>query len=167
MTICSIGGCSREARKRTWCETHYARWRAHGDPMITKKRANGDGFIAAGYAAKQIDGVKKFDHVRIAESALGRPLPKGAVVHHADEDRSNNRNDNLVICPDRKYHNFLHMRIDAMKACGNANWRKCRHCRRYDDPLSLRIYTTKTGSTQAWHTACANKRAAEIRESRK
>lgn len=31
-TLCSIEGCHRASRKRTWCTTHYNRWRAHGDP---------------------------------------------------------------------------------------------------------------------------------------
>lgn len=131
-----------------------------------QKRPNGGGYIALGYIGHQIDGVRKFDHVRIAEKALGHPLPAGAVVHHANENKLDNINSNLVICPDRKYHNFLHMRIDAMKACGNPNWRKCRHCQKYDDPINLRIYETKTGATQSWHVTCANKRAAEIRRSR-
>lgn len=166
MTICTINECIKTARVRGWCGMHYARWKTHGDPCVTKKAANGNGYMALGYVGHQIDGVRKFDHVRIAEKALGRELPVGAVVHHANGDRLDNRNENLVICPDRKYHNFLHMRIDAMEACGNPNWRKCRHCQKYDDPSALRIYTTKTGSTQAWHTACANARAAEIRRSR-
>lgn len=32
--ICSIEGCERvEKLKRGWCEKHYCRWRAHGDPL--------------------------------------------------------------------------------------------------------------------------------------
>lgn len=29
---CSIDGCQKPARARTWCDMHYARWRTHGDP---------------------------------------------------------------------------------------------------------------------------------------
>lgn len=29
---CSIDGCGRPSRKRTWCQTHYTRWQDHGDP---------------------------------------------------------------------------------------------------------------------------------------
>lgn len=32
---CSIEGCKGEARRRGWCDKHYARWRATGDPRRT------------------------------------------------------------------------------------------------------------------------------------
>jgi hypothetical protein len=112
---CSVVNCSGKHKSRGLCDVHYRRYLKHGDPLITNKRANGAGFFARGYWAKQIDGVKKFDHVRIAEEVLGRPLPPGAVVHHANEDRTDNRKENLVICPNRAYHNLLHARIRAIK----------------------------------------------------
>lgn len=30
---CSIIGCERPAKSRSWCATHYMRWRIHGDPL--------------------------------------------------------------------------------------------------------------------------------------
>jgi hypothetical protein len=66
-------------------------------------------------------------------------LPLGAVVHHFDENTLNNSNDNLVICQDTKYHSLLHVRTRAYKACGNADWRKCKYCKQYDDPGNLYI----------------------------
>ena len=30
---CSIDGCERAVRSRTWCEMHYGRWKTHGDPL--------------------------------------------------------------------------------------------------------------------------------------
>ena len=35
------GPCTKAARCRGWCDTHYSRWRAHGDPSIVlaRKRA--------------------------------------------------------------------------------------------------------------------------------
>lgn len=121
MKKCTIDGCDKKAEKRTWCAMHYRRWRVHGDTNITKKRANGDGYMHLGYLGHQINGVRKFDHVRIAEKALGKPLPEGAVVHHVNEIKTDNRNENLVICPDRAYHNLIHARTDAYKATGNPN----------------------------------------------
>jgi hypothetical protein len=113
----------------------------------------GTGFILCGYVARQVDGIKKFDHVRIAEKALGRPLPREAVVHHADEDRSNNANSNLVICPNRAYHNLLHRRLDALKACGDPNKRRCEVCKQFDDVSALRIYS-RGRSSAAHHPGC-------------
>lgn len=51
------------------------------------------------------------EHLSAAESTYGGRLPKGAQVHHADQDRLNNKPSNLVICQDRKYHMLLHRRL--------------------------------------------------------
>lgn len=34
MTSCSVTGCTKDAWARGYCNTHYARWRKHGDPLI-------------------------------------------------------------------------------------------------------------------------------------
>ena len=82
-------------------------------------------------------GIKKYQHVAIAEAVLGKPLPDGAEVHHVDSNRLNNANSNLVICPNRAYHLLLHKRTRALEACGNANWLKCWICGSYDEPRNL------------------------------
>lgn len=33
---CCIDGCDRPHEARGWCKTHYARWRANGDPLAVK-----------------------------------------------------------------------------------------------------------------------------------
>jgi len=33
---CSIKGCTRPAKSRNWCGTHYERWRLKGDPLDAK-----------------------------------------------------------------------------------------------------------------------------------
>lgn len=35
---CSIEDCDRPARARGWCEMHYDRWKAHGDPLTVLPR---------------------------------------------------------------------------------------------------------------------------------
>lgn len=76
-----------------------------------------------------INGKRVDEHRLIAERALGRPLPPGAIVHHVDEDPSNNRNDNLVICQDRDYHTLLHVRLRILQAGGDPNTdRICPDC---------------------------------------
>ncbi len=70
------------------------------------------------------------EHVVIAEQALGKPLPKGAHVHHVDEDKHNNANANLVICQDAAFHHLLHLRARIVRAGGDPNiQRLCYRCK--------------------------------------
>lgn len=48
-------------------------------------------------------------HRRRAEMALGKQLPAGAEVHHADGTKADDAP--LVICQDRAYHMLLHKRM--------------------------------------------------------
>lgn len=68
-------------------------------------------------------------HVLRAEKALGKPLPRGAVVHHADGSKANDAP--LVICQDSAYHNFLHKLLRVKRAGGDPHRdRICTSCRR-------------------------------------
>lgn len=89
---------------------------------------------------------------RIAERVLGRKLAPHNRVHHFDKNVFNNDN-NLVICEDQRYHFLLHIRTDAYKATGNANFRKCGHCFKYDDP-NLMIKTTSFKKERYFHYSC-------------
>lgn len=82
-------------------------------------------------------GGKKRKHTRIAEWALGRQLPAGVEVHHVNEDKSDNRPENLVICPNHEYHHLLHVRQRAQDACGDANKRCCKFCKKWDSVNNL------------------------------
>lgn len=97
------------------------------------------------------------EHILIAEQALGKFLPVGAVVHHVDENTSHNTNDNLVICPGQGYHSLLHQRLRALRACGNPNWRKCQICKQYDNPRNLSIR-----GTIVFHRYCRNEQRKEV-----
>lgn len=76
-----------------------------------------------------------FEHIVVAEKALGRFLHERSEVHHFNEDKSNNCNQNLVICEDRSYHFLLHQRARAFKACGIPSALKCWICKQWEkDP---------------------------------
>lgn len=121
------------------------------------------------YKRVVLNGVRTVEHVLIAESVLGKKLPLGAVVHHADGNPRNNAKMNLVICPDQAYHFLLHTRMDALAACGNASWLKCEYCKQYDDPANLRLYKQKRGANfKGRHRKChAEAQIKRYRESPK
>ena len=121
------------------------------------KRVEGDGkgYITIkmkGHPNAAVNGLIR-KHTLVAEKALGKPMPPGVIVHHVDEDRSKNSPSNLVVCENNTYHLFLHRRMKALKVCGYANWRKCRFCKKYDDPENMCIYLPRNA---AWHTKCQN-----------
>jgi hypothetical protein len=60
----------------------------------------------------------KFESRRLAEKALGKPLPKGAVIHHIDGSSLNDIPTNLVVCPSHAYHMLLHARTRQLKKEG-------------------------------------------------
>lgn len=106
-----------------------------------------------GYASVSVGGnVVVLEHLRICEKVLGKPLPAKAVVHHVNGIRSDNRNENLVICQDIAYHFLLHKRMRALHNCGHADWDKCTFCKQYDDPKNI----TQSKYGQKYHNQCRN-----------
>lgn len=121
----------------------YMRTRCCGHP-----RADKNGFV--------------FEHILVVELARQQELPLTTPVHHVSENKADNRNQNLVVCDSAGYHKLLHRRQRALNASGNANWRQCRHCKRYDAPENLTISRNQSSSA-ARHKSCAALYSAELR----
>lgn len=93
-----------------------------------------------------------YEHILVVERATGIRIKSPHEIHHVNEDKADNRNSNLVVCEDKAYHALLHRRARALQACGNANFKKCRYCKRWCDPSKL-----TNGSRQSWHPRCNRK----------
>ena len=119
---CGCGGLvqhyDKQGRVRWWLLGH------HGSPRKPRQlRETLVGYRSAGRG--------KMLHVVIAETALGKPLPKRAEVHHVDGVKFNNAHSNLVICQDHAYHMLLHVRARVVRAGGNPNTQRiCFRCRK-------------------------------------
>lgn len=151
--LCSVVGCGRQHTAKGWCKMHYYRFARNGhlQSLHDGRRLNADGYVRL-----RRDGKDKKEHVEIAERALGRRLPAGVVVHHANQVKDDNRNGNLVICT-VAYHQLIHKRMRAKAACGHAEWLRCWHCGEWGPPESM------TDSGGRGHRECGNKYRVERR----
>ena len=150
---CIADGCVRQADHPIsgLCGMHYSRNKRTGS-LDSGRRERGSGTVTThGYIATTSEGKKKQAHVIVAEAALGKPLPKGAEVHHINEIKTDNRSENLVICPSKAYHKMLHTRATALSECGNASFRKCPFCKKYDNPDAMKH---NKSSRYFYHNAC-------------
>src|SRR5882672_6331482 len=127
MRVCQVEGCNRKHSRHDYCELHYKRMSRYGRTELlsnrinkngSSRRADGSGYIDEyGYVIYGNGGNDNREHVLVAEKALGKSLPKGAIIHHIDKNPSNNNPWNLVICPNQTYHNLIHQRMRALEAC--------------------------------------------------
>ena len=163
--ICKIEGCGKAVESRGWCKMHYSRSINHSDLLVAQRRANGEGTPDKGYWRISKDGRRLGEHVLVAEKALGKSLPKGVIVHHVDESKANNKNNNLVICPSAAYHALIHQRMRALEASGNASYRKCSFCKKHDDPDEMYENKRKNGSI-FHHRECHTLHYKQKRKSR-
>jgi HNH endonuclease len=122
-----------------------------------KLTKNGYGYLVFNKGGKVI-----YQHIILAESALGKPLPRGAEVHHVDGNPSNCDPKNLVICPSHAYHFLIELRTRAYDACGDPNKRRCSYCKQWDDTVNM--YTHPRRPT-AYHRDCHMARMHEIIDS--
>lgn len=111
---CSVDGCARPQHGRTYCITHYSRWRLNGDPNIVKQggrsprpQCSVDGcsgpHVGRGYCQAHYD---RFRHH--GDPLAGRP--PGAPASD----------------PDRPSYGLAHDRVRTGR--GHADTHSCAHC---------------------------------------
>lgn len=152
---CSVAGCGRKTKASGLCNMHYKRVRKTGIAGSSNriKAENGIGHVnSVGYRQVYSDGKLTYEHIVLAEKALGKKLPPGSRVHHFDEDKSNNKS-NLVLCQDEAYHRLLHKRMRALRESGDPNHLKCPYCKKYD---AAELLTINKSGGYAFHPSCHN-----------
>lgn len=84
------------------------------------------------------------EYILKIQNALGKPIPKGAEVHHIDGNPFNNLNSNLVLCQSHSYHILLHDRAKTLNECGDANKQRCFICGEYKNIEDFNKCSTRT-----------------------
>lgn len=107
-----------------------------------------------------------YEHVMVMENYLQRRLVKGEVVHHINEDTTDNRIENLLVLSASE-HKFLHQRMTAYKESGDANKRKCHICKEYDEVKNLAISFGRHNEPHFKHRACEAKYKRERKQQAK
>ncbi len=148
-------GCGRATRVPTQHDPRTGQVRGvplafcKGHRRRVDRRLTSDGYVFV-RVTEHPRAVKNFvaEHVLVAERALGRHLPAGAVVHHVNTERTDNRPSNLVVLQDGREHAQLHRRLRVLRAGGNP-WRdwvcgKCDTPKPFDQfyKLSGRAYSS-------------------------
>jgi hypothetical protein len=154
MKLCDCG-CGQPAPLA--CQTNKRRGWVKGQPIR---------FISGHHRRKSFEtysfaienGERDYLHRVRAERALGKPLPPGAEVHHADGTKRDDAP--LVICQDRSYHQLLHRRMRIVKAGGNPNTDKvCRGgCRRILGPSAFQADASQPDGLQMCCRECRRKK---------
>ncbi|MDM8357510.1 HNH endonuclease signature motif containing protein [Pandoraea communis] len=123
-------GCGQETRvapvndrSKGWVKGQPLKFiKGHGiGRAVAEKTARAIGrrtISSHGYVIVRLGAnARQYEHILVAEKALGRPLrnygrgnPATEVVHHVNGDKRDNRPGNLLICS-HEYHVSLHHRL--------------------------------------------------------
>lgn len=114
---------------RGLCSKHYKQFAKHGDPLYYEKRKKYEQNVLNGQIKDDVlyyrtykkphkgylrDPNRKYVHIRIMETKLGRKLKNEEIVHHIDFNKLNNYIENLYLCNNNSEHHKLHSQFQKL-----------------------------------------------------
>lgn len=103
-----------------------------------------------GYINCWYKGKKSYEHIKIMEEYLGRPLVKGEIIHHKDGNKTNNSIENLYLCKDIREHKLQHRIQKNIDAGVSINKVQCYSCREWKD-ISEMVAQRQSGYCKVCH----------------
>lgn len=119
-TVCPCGDVFIATRDRKYCSPACNLRRFQDDPTHQRQAGRRGGGVrgAQRHANRTTDWYLKENgqhvHRTVAAAVLGRPLRKGEVVHHEDQNKLNNLPENLIVFSSQAVHAHHH----KMQHCG-------------------------------------------------
>lgn len=144
MRICSVENCPSKHYMKSFCIKHFQRFKRYGDPLKKVKRNYGEGSIdSQGYIKVEKNGKTVPMHRWLMEQHLGKKLLPSQIVHHINEDKSDNRIENLEVM-DRGDHIRLH-KLGIFKNANNTKTHKqCPRCKDVKERTQFNKQTTNS-----------------------
>lgn len=77
-------------------------------------RLSNHGYVVSGFTRRNGRGVAIFQHRAVMEEIIGRSLSAREIVHHINENKVDNRPENLYLCADVADHMRVHRSLEKL-----------------------------------------------------
>lgn len=156
--LCKNCSAKKAGREKTGKYTAYNKGGVKNPNSILKGSTykNTHGYLETYLGLNHGFGNRKdkfvLQHRLIAELKIGRKLLKGELVHHVDNNRTNNQPDNLYVCPNISTHRKIHSNLEdiAFKLVEAGIIKFNSETGEYSMPVLeeiLKLYSVKSGET--------------------
>lgn len=109
---CSMLGCAKPTHALGLCDAHYALRCRNGDPTVRYRAPRGTGSVDPTTGYRRVG--HKYEHREVWIRYHG-PIPAGFDVHHKNEDKLDNRIENLELLT-KQAHTALHQAKQRRRA---------------------------------------------------
>ena len=145
MPLCQTPGCVKETIARGLCKICHQRLMRSGAPRIYNPRGAGS-INSDGYHVVTANGKAVLEHRLIMSRIIGRDLLSNEIVHHINENKLDNRPENLELMLNTEHLSLHHTRPE--------NTGKQKYCPRCTTVKHLDTFSYASASRQNRASYC-------------